>query len=111
MYEAPSPERADVIIDIDYGMDAPRIKFERISDPVIRQTSSETRNTVQKVVVRDPITGAMVETDQVVSETTPGSTEMVGMKESIQPVIIYEKYLKLSARANQEAVEGRAPPE
>ena len=111
MYEAPSPDRADVIIDIDYGMDAPRIKFERISDPVIRQTSSETRNTIEKVTVRDPITGAMIETDQVVSVTTPGSTEMVGMKESIQPVIIYEKYLKLSARSNREAVEGRAPPE
>ena len=111
MYEASSPDRADVIIDIDYGMDAPRIKFERISDPVIRQTSSETRDTIEKVSVRDPITGAMIETDQVVSVTTPGSTEMVGMKESIQPVIIYEKYLKLSARSNQEAVEGRAPPE
>ncbi len=111
MYEAPTPEKADVVIDIDYGMDAPRIKFEKISDPIIRQTSSETRTIVEKVTARDPITGVMIQIDQVVSVTTPGSTEMIGMKESIQPVIIYEKYLKLSARANQETVEGRPPPE
>ena len=28
MYEAPTADKADVVIDIDYGMDAPRVKFE-----------------------------------------------------------------------------------
>ncbi len=107
MYEAPSPDKADVVIDIDYGMDAPRIKFETISHPVMALVQGEVREAV--VPVRDR-TGKIIGY-QTVLVREPPRQEFVGMQESIQPVIVYEKYLKLSARANQEAVEGRAPPE
>ena len=107
MYEAPSPDKADVVIDIDYGMDAPRIKFETVSNPILTLVPGAVREAV--VPVRDR--AGNIIGYQTVTYREPPRQEFVGMQESIQPVIVYEKYLKLSARTNQEAVEGRAPPE
>ncbi len=108
MYEAPSPERADVIIDIDYGMDAPRIKYETISKPVFVDVAGNVREEVE--YIRDPSTGNIVG-QRLVTIQEPDRRESLGTDESVKPVIIYEKHLKLSARANQETSEGRAPPE
>jgi hypothetical protein len=107
MYEAPSPDQADVVIDIDYGMDAPRIKFETISSPVIVMVPGQVREEV--VPIRDRAGNIIGYRTVMVRE--PSRHEMVGMQETIQPVIVYEKYLKLSARPNQEADEGRPAPE
>lgn len=111
MYEAPSAATADVVIDIDYGMDAPRVKFETISQPIFVQTPSQTIEQRVLVPVRDPTTGQINMVERTVLVHQPGHTEMLGMQESIQPVVVYEKYLKLSARENRDAAEGRAPPE
>lgn len=110
MYEAPTPETADVVIDVDYGMDAPRIKFQTISTPIIHQTPGRTV-TQSRLITRTLSTGETV--TYVVHENVfvPGSTEFLGMQESVHPVIVYEKFLKLSARPNQEADEGRPAPE
>jgi hypothetical protein len=111
MYEAPSPDKADVVIDIDYGMDAPRIKFETISNPVYHHKPGEVTQVVTRIPVRNPLTGEIGYVERLTTVRGPDRIELVGMQESIQPVIVYEKYLKLSARTNEEAVEGRAPPE
>jgi hypothetical protein len=108
MYEAPSPERADVIIDIDYGMDAPRIKYETVSKPVVVDVAGNVREEVE--YIRDPSTGNIVG-QRLVTIREADRQEFMGTNEAVKPVIIYEKHLKLSARANQEAAEGRAPPE
>lgn len=107
MYEAPNPDKADVIIEVDYGMDAPRVKFETISQPVMAMVPGEVRE--QLIPVRDA-TGTIIGYRSILVRE-PARQEFVGMQESVQPVIVYEKYLKLSARSNQEATEGRAPPE
>lgn len=107
MYEAPTPDRADVIIEVDYGMDAPRVKFETISQPIMAVVPGAVRE--QLLPVRDP-NGVIIGYRSVMIRE-PARQEFVGMQESVQPVIVYEKYLKLSARTNQEATEGRAPPE
>ncbi|AOS43678.1 hypothetical protein Verru16b_00730 [Lacunisphaera limnophila] len=110
MYEAPNAEQADVVIDVDYGMDAPRIKYQTISTPIIHQQPSrmvsQTRTITRVTSTGETITYLV--TEQVL---VPGSTEFLGIQESIQPVIVYEKFLKLSARTNQEADEGRPAPE
>lgn len=111
MYEAPNPEKADVIIDIDYGMDAPRVKFETVSNPIYIQTRGEVVERRVLVTVRDPITGLLHTEERVIREESSPRTEFMGMQESVQPVVIYEKFLKLSARPNQEVSEGRAPAE
>lgn len=107
MYEAPSPELADVVIDIDYGMDAPRVKFETISHPIVVTVPGEMRQ--QMVAVRDR-EGKIIGHRPVLIQSPPRS-EFMGVQESVQPVIVYEKFLKLSARTNQETDEGRPPPE
>jgi hypothetical protein len=107
MYEAPTPEQADVVIDIDYGMDAPRVKFETVSNPIVAMVPGEMRE--QVIPVRDR-EGRIVGYRSVFVQGPPRQ-EFVGMQESVQPVIVYEKFLKLSARTNKEADEGRAPPE
>lgn len=110
MYEAPTPEKADVVIDIDYGMDAPRIKFETVSQPIIVQQPGRYVTESRYVTRRRP--DGTIETVEVRTQVyVPGSTEFLGMQESVQPVVVYEKFLKLSARENREATEGRAPPE
>lgn len=107
MYEAPSPDLADVVIDIDYGMDAPRVKFETVSNPIVVTVPGEIRE--QVVPVRDQ-SGNIIGYRTVFVQSPPRS-EFMGMQESVRPVIVYEKFLKLSARTNKEAAEGRPPPE
>jgi hypothetical protein len=107
MYEAPSAEKADVIIDIQYGMDAPRIKYLTLSHPVNVDVEGIVREETEPI--RDHtgnVTGY-----RTITIKEPDRREYLGMQETLKPVIIYEKYLKLSARANQAATEGRAPPE
>jgi hypothetical protein len=107
MYEAPSPELADVVIDIDYGMDAPRVKFETVLNPVVAMVPGLLREVL--VPYRNRETGQITYHKMTVQE--PARLEHMGAEEVIQPVVVYEKYLKLSARTNKETEEGRAPPE
>jgi len=110
MYEAPKPENADVVIDIDYGMDAPRVKFETISTPIIMQTPGTYEiQREQRLVLKPDGTYETVWVD--VRVYVPGRPEFMGMREEVTPVIVYEKYLKVSARENKETSEGRAPAE
>jgi hypothetical protein len=107
MYEAPSPDKADVVIDIDYGMEAPRIKYETTSSPVVVEIAGAVREEV--VAVRDSF-GNIIGYRTIITQE-PDRHEFMGMDQSIRPVLVYEKFLKVSARPNQEATEGRAPPE
>jgi len=110
MYEAPRPENADVVIDIDYGMDAPRVKFETMSTPIVMQTGGSYETKREERLIRKPDgTTEVIYVD--VQVYVPGRTEFVGMREEVTPVIVYEKFLKVSARENKEAAEGRAPAE
>ncbi|MDQ5978598.1 MAG: hypothetical protein QG602_1572 [Verrucomicrobiota bacterium] len=111
MYEAPTPEKADVVIDIDYGMDAPRIKFETVSQPIYQQKEGDVYQTVVRVPIRNPETGQIFYVERVSTVRGPDKIEFMGTQETIHPVVVYEKFLKLSARENREATEGRAPPE
>ncbi|MDI1336680.1 MAG: hypothetical protein PSU94_10925 [Lacunisphaera sp.] len=108
MYEAPRPEKADVVIDIDYGIDAPRMKFETISTPIYTEMPGELITTSVPVY---NAAGRIVGFNMVTTRG-PSRTELLGMAEEIQPVIVYEKYLKVTARSTpQQAGEGRAPAE
>lgn len=107
LYEAPSADRADLIIDIQYGVEAPRIKFLTVSQPVNVDVQGIVREELEPI--RDSsgnVTGYRTITIQEADRR-----EFLGMQETVDPVIIYEKYLRVSARANQVAAEGRPPPE
>jgi hypothetical protein len=110
MYEAPTPETADVMIDVDYGMESPRIKFERLNQPIMVQRPGRYVTESHPVSRRLPDgTVQVVEVDRKIF--VPGTMELRGMQEVVQPVLVYEKYLKVSARENRASSEGRPPPE
>lgn len=107
MYEAPSVEAADLIIDIDYGMETPRMKYETVTTPIV--VFQEGLPSREMVPIGTSATGQTIY--KTVRVPGPQVRKIVGWKEETEPVVVYEKYLKVSARQNQEAVEGRPPPE
>jgi hypothetical protein len=105
LYEAPSAESADLIIDIDFGMETPRMKYQTVIKPIIVITASQAKPQPDRRPNggRDfvPIGGSV----------GPPVGKITGMREEAEPVVVYEKFLKISARENREAVEGRPAPE
>jgi hypothetical protein len=107
LYEAPAAEHADLIIEIDYGMETPRMKYETVKTPiVVFQEGAPSR---ERMPVSTTASGQIVE--RTIRVPGPQVRKIVGWKEETEPVVVYEKFLKVSARENQETVEGRPPPE
>jgi hypothetical protein len=106
LYEAPNPEKADMTVELEYGMDAPRTKIERVSVPVYAQTGGGVR--YEQVPVTD--TKGNVSSRTVAVYDAP-RTELVGFDDVPRQVTIYEKYLRISARENKPGQEGRPPAE
>ena len=106
LYEALSEEKADMIVELDYGMETPRTKMERVSVPVYAQVGGGVRyDTV-------PVTDSKGNTSlRTVAVYESPRNELVGYDEVPRMVTIYEKYLKITARENKAASEGRPPSE
>jgi hypothetical protein len=105
LYEAPSAETADLIIDIDYGMETPRMKYQTVTKPIIVITAGQPKPQPD----RSP--GGSRAFLPINGSTGMPMGKIAGWQEEAEPVVVYEKYLKVSARENREAVEGRAAPE
>jgi hypothetical protein len=106
LYEAPSEDKADMIVELDYGMETPRVKMERVSVPIYSQVGGGVRyDTV-------PVTDARGNTSyRTVAVYEPPRNELVGYDEMPRMVTVYEKYLKITARENKSASEGKPPSE
>jgi hypothetical protein len=106
LYEAPSTDKADMVIELDYGMEAPRSKLERVSVPVYAQVGGGVR--YESV----PVTDSRGNTGyRTVAVYVPPRSEVVGYDEVPRMVTVYEKYMKITARENKAASEGRPPAE
>lgn len=106
LYEAPNAESADMIVELDYGMEAPRSKVERVSTPVYAAVGGGVR--YDSVPVTDARGNVSYRT---VAVYDPPRSELIGYDEVPRHVTIYEKYLKITARENKPAAEGRPPAE
>lgn len=106
LYEAPSEEKADMIVELDYGMEAPRSKIERVNVPVYAQVGGGVR--YDSVPVTDSRGNTSYRT---VAVYEPPRSELIGYDDVPRQVTIYEKYLKITARENKSATEGRPPSE
>lgn len=107
MYEAPPNTKADVVVDLDYGIGPPQMRKETVSEPVYITVPGQIRT--ERVQVGTDSQGRPIY--QTVTIQDPPSTEFAGFREYIVTVTVYEKYLKLSARENKEAPEGRPQQE
>ncbi len=106
MYEAPSAETADMIVELDYGVDAPRTRVQVVSVPRYGQVGGGV--SYERVPVTDPLGNTSYRT---VAVYQPPRTELMGFDERPQRVTVYEKYLRITARENKPGVEGRPPAE
>lgn len=106
LYEAPNPEKADMVVELDYGMEAPRSKVERVSTPVYAQVGGGVRyETV-------PVTDSRGNTSfRTVAIYDAPRSELVAYDDVHRQVTIYEKYLKITARETKSASEGKPPAE
>lgn len=96
MYEAIDPKEADMVIEIDYGMEPPRREFKVIEEPVF--ATIQEPDTIQTISQRDPKTGRVI----TYTVRVPGrrSRELVGYQERLVSVIVNEKYMELTAKEN-----------
>lgn len=107
LYEAPDPEKADLIVALDYGVGPPQSRMEPVSEPVYLQLPGQIR--VERMQVGTDRNGNPVY--QTVTVQDPPRTEFVGYREYLVTVTVYEKYLRLNAAENKPAAEGRPPTE
>lgn len=107
MYEAPPGVKPDMIVDLDYGVGPPQMRKETVSEPVYITIPGQIRT--ERVQVGTDSQGRPIY--QTITVQDPPTTEFAGFREYQITVTVYEKYLKLSAKENKEAVEGRPPQE
>ena len=107
LYEAPPNTKPDIIVDMDYGVGPPQMKKETVSEPVYITIPGQIRT--ERVQVGTDSQGRPIY--QTITVQDPPTTEFAGFREYIVTVVVYEKYLKLSAKENSEPVEGRPQQE
>lgn len=92
MYEAPTSQMADMIVELDYGIEAPRVKYNVYQVPVFGRKAAEGGTNL--------------------AESLDSSTkELVGYQPESFPVVVREKRLSVCARANRAPTEGRPAEE
>jgi hypothetical protein len=88
LWEAPSADSADLVVDIAYGLEAPRVVFTEVHEPVIAPATD---------VNGQPLFG--------------GEGPVVGFKTVQEPRVVREKRLSVACRENKPGAEGRPAPE
>jgi hypothetical protein len=107
MYEAPENVKADLVVNLDYGVGPPELRRETVSEPVYIQVPGETRT--ERVQVGTTATGQPIFQTIVVQD--PPTTQLAGYRDYVYTSVVYEKYLKLSALSTEQVAEGRPPSE
>ncbi|MBK1877001.1 hypothetical protein [Pelagicoccus mobilis] len=107
MYEALDPLEADMVIEVDYGMEPPRQEVRIVEVPEYRTVQGPGRYVTQSV--RDPKTGKV--TTYTVYVPGRRTTELIGYSQQAQTIIINEKYMVLTAKQNTLAESGDAAAE
>ena len=107
MYEAPPGTKADVIVDLDYGVGPPISRRETVSEPVYITIPGQIRQ--ERVQVGTDSQGRPIY--QTITVQDPPTTEFAGFREYQITVTVYEKFLKLAAKENKEMTEGRPQQE
>jgi hypothetical protein len=95
LYEADSMDSADMIVELEYGMEEPRTKMSTISTPVFAEVPGGVRYVQVPVVGPD---GKITYTMIAVRE--PSTREYIGDQESVVVETVYEKYMRITARQN-----------
>jgi hypothetical protein len=106
LYEAPDPDAAEMVVEVDYGIESPKVRMERTNVPVYAQIGGGIRYEERSIVDAKGIASL-----RTIPIYDPPRTEMIGVQEVMTPVQVYEKYLHISAHENKPTVEGKPPAE
>lgn len=107
-YEALDPAEADMVIQVDYGMEPPRREIKIVQEPVYAQIRQPDQ--VRAVTIIDPVT----KTPRTSYVTVSGgyTTELAGYRDRAVSVLVNEKYLVLTAKENKLGeASADSPPE
>ena len=107
MYETTDAERADLVLDVDYGVGPPQVRHETVSEPVYITLPGEVRT--ERVQVGTDRNGNPIY--QTVTYQDPPRTELAGYRDYVITTTVYEKFLRMSARENKPTTEGRPQSE
>ncbi len=107
LYEAPAKVKPDIVVDLDYGIKPPESRQEMISEPVYITIPGQIRT--ERVQVGTDAQGRPIY--QTITVQDPPTTEFAGFREYPITVTVYEKYIRLTARENAPAQEGRPQQE
>lgn len=107
LYEAPKPEMADMVVNLDYGISPPKIAQVLRREPIYATIPG--RVSTQLVQSGVDKNGNPIYTTVTYQE--PSRTEYIGDREYMETIVTYEKYLRLSARENKIVAEGQPPAE
>lgn len=105
LYEAPNPENAEMVVEVDYDVEPPRVEFETRKVPVFAKIEGGIRSVI--VPTRTPAGDVRY---RRVTVMDPPTQELIGFEDRTTPVTVYEKYLRVSARENVASGDD-APPE
>ncbi|RME69914.1 MAG: hypothetical protein D6781_07520, partial [Verrucomicrobia bacterium] len=106
MYEAPPGTDPEMIVELDFGMEEPKTKFETISEPVYALVGGGART------VTVPVTDSKGKTRYVTYVVyDPPQRELIGFQDRIITVQVYEKYLRITSREAPDPNSDRPPRE
>lgn len=102
MWEAPNAEKADLIVEVDYGIDPARVRYDTVQIPLYGRPQPADAVKQREVASAPGVEGA---------GHGMGAGRLGTFQEVTVAVTIREKHLTVSGRENKPAVEGRSPPE
>ncbi len=102
MWEAPNAEAADLIVEIEYGIDPARVRYDIVRVPLYGRVQPDP--SIRQVT--NPRAPEVTNQSAGIPTGRPGDFQEVAV-----PVTVREKHLTVSGRENRPVVEGRLPPE
>jgi hypothetical protein len=104
LFEAPAPATADMIVEVDYGLEPPRVKLEEVD--------VQTIDGVAEVASATPA-AARNSDGSYRADMPDGRTACDGgeTETELRPVVVCEKYISVTGRENGAVADGRPASE
>jgi len=101
LWEAPDAAAAELIIDLDFGVDPPRVHYEKLDRPILGIRPEQPDETGSSL---DDLDGSRPVVNKVLP---PVGRELIGVGEVAVPTVVREKHLSVSCHENRPAADGR----
>lgn len=106
MREATDPQRADLVVSLDYGVGPAQRVHGTITEPVYVTVPGA----VETIEVADGVDAKGNPIYRRETRRDPPTTQLTGFRDLPTSYVVYEKYARLTARENKPAPSG-GPPE